>query len=245
MENQPEEVVQQATSVTSVKDLQKNMEIHGTVKRVSEKGVFINAGLDGEGFLHASEYRPLGKDSGIEFHQGDAITVWVKAVDPQLKAFRATLKAPLKYRMSDLKPGMVVTGKVMRLANFGAFVDIGARSEGLVHVSEMADEFVRNPADVVSEGAEVRVKILKVEGNKISLSIKALLEREEEETEPEPEEAEEAVPTAMELALKQAKEKSKKSEKRRPKVHQERGTKGMDDIIARTIQYHREQSKKQ
>jgi transcriptional accessory protein Tex/SPT6 len=252
MDNHSEELAQtappEATSVHSLKDLKKNMEVHGTVKRVSDVGVFIDAGLDGEGFLHASEYRPLGKSQGIEYHDGDPITVWVNAVAPDLRSFRATLKEPLKYQMSDLKPGMVVTGKVMRLANFGAFVNIGARTDGLVHVSEMADQFVRNPSEIVKEGDEIQVKILKLEGNKISLSMKALIEAEPE-PEPETEETEaeeEAVPTAMELALRQAREQAKKPEKRvRPKVREERPHTEVDDIIARTLQYHREQSKKQ
>lgn len=250
MENHQQELAQAATpealSPMSVKDLKKNMEVHGTVKRVSEVGVFIDAGLDGEGFLHASEYRPLGKDKGIEFHVGDPITVWVKAVAPDLKSFRATLKEPLKYRMSDLKPGMVVTGKVVRITNFGAFVNIGAKTDGLVHVSEMSDEFVRNPADVVSVGDQVQVKILKVEDNKISLSMKALIEKEPEPVEEEaaPEE-EETIPTVMELALQQARERAKKQEKRvRAKAKESRGPSPVDDIIARTLQYHREQSKK-
>lgn len=251
MENHSQELAQAASpdapQVLSIKDLKKNMEIHGTVKRVSEVGVFIDAGLDGEGFLHASEYRPLGKNKGIEFHVGDPITVWVKAVAPDLKSFRATLKEPLKYRMSDLKPGMVVTGKVVRITNFGAFVNIGARSDGLVHVSEMSDEFVRNPADVVSVGDEVQVKILKVEGDKISLSMKALIEKEPEpvEEEAEPEEEEGALPTVMELALQQARERAQKQEKRaRAKAKEPRSPSPVDDIIARTLQYHREQSKK-
>jgi len=251
MENHSEELAQaaqpEAPSARSLKDLKKNAEIHGTVKRVSDVGLTIDAGLDGEGFLHVSEYRPLGKAQGTEYREGDPITVWVKAVAPDLKSFRATLKEPLKYQMSDLKPGMVVTGKVMRIANFGAFVSVGARNDGLVHVSEMANEFVRNPNDVVSVGQEIQVQILKVEGDKISLSMKALLEKEFE-PEPEPEEGEEveeAVPTAMELAIQQAREQSKKREKRvRVKTHADRGPSKVDDIIARTLQYHREQSKK-
>lgn len=251
MENHQQELAQaaspEASAVLTIRDLKKNMEVRGTVKRVSEVGVFIDAGLDGEGFLHASEYRPLGKDKGIEFHVGNPITVWVKAVAPDLKSFRATLKEPLKYRMSDLKPGMVVTGKVVRIANFGAFVNIGAKTDGLVHVSEMSHEFVRNPADVVSVGDEVQVKILKVEGNKISLSMKALIEKEPEPEEvvAEAEEAEETIPTVMELALRQARERAKKQEKRaRAREKEARGPSPADDIIARTLQYHREQSKK-
>jgi len=252
MENKPEELAKaeqpEAPSARSLKDLKKNAEVHGTVKRVADVGLFIDAGLDGEGFLHVSEYRPLGKAKGTEYHEGDPITVWVKAVAPDLKSFRATLKEPLKYEMSDLKPGMVVTGKVMRIANFGAFVSVGARNDGLMHVSEMANEFVRNPADVVSVGQDIQVQILKVEGDKISLSMKALLEKEfQQEMEPEEgEEAEEAVPTAMELAIQEARAQSKKRERRvRVKAHEDLGPSEVDDIIARTLQYHREQSKKQ
>jgi small subunit ribosomal protein S1 len=242
MENHSEELPE----VTSVSDLKKGMEVQGTVKRVTDVGVFIDAGLDGEGFLHVSEYRPLGKDKGIEYHEGDPITVWVKQVDANVKSFRATLKAPPKYRMSDLKVGMIVTGKVTRIATFGAFVDIGARSEGLVHVSELADGFVRNPSEVVSVGDEIQVKILKLEGNRISLSIKAV-KAEEEKAPQEVEEAEEEeeLPTVMEVALQQARERSGSHEKRRSKGQSNRRSDEMDDIIARTLQYHREQSKKQ
>jgi small subunit ribosomal protein S1 len=242
MENHPEELPE----VTSVSDLKKGMEVHGTVKRVTDVGVFIDAGLDGEGFLHISEYRPLGKDQGIEYHEGDPITVWVKQVDANVKSFRATLKAPPKYRMSDLKAGMIVTGKVTRIATFGAFVDVGARSEGLVHVSEMAEGFVRNPSEVVSVGDEIRVKILKVEGSRISLSMKAVKAEEERAVpEAEAEEEEEELPTVMEVALEQARQRSEGHEKRRPKVPSSHHSDEMDDIIARTLQYHREQSKKQ
>jgi len=115
-----------------------------------------------------------------------------------------------------------------------------------VHVSEMSDEFVRNPADVVSVGDEVQVKILKVEGNKISLSMKALKEPEPVDEEEAAPEEEEAVPTVMELALQQARERARQQEKRaRAKAAKEsHGPSPVDDIIARTLQYHREQSKK-
>jgi predicted RNA-binding protein with RPS1 domain len=96
-------------------------------------------------------------------------------------------------------------------------------------------------------GDEVQVKILKVEGNKISLSMKALIEKEPEPVEEEEAalEEEEAVPTVMELALQQARERAKRQEKRaRAKAKESRGPSPVDDIIARTLQYHREQSKK-
>src|SRR4030067_3307861 len=77
---------------------------------------------------------------------------------------------------------MVVTGTVMRLEKFGAFVDIGAERPGLVHISEMTHDFIRTPGDVVKEGDEVEVKVLDVLKPKkqIKLSMKALQEKPEE-----------------------------------------------------------------
>ncbi len=78
--------------------------------------------------------------------------------------------------IADLKPGMVLTGTVRNVADFGAFVDIGVHQDGLVHISELADKFVRNPMDVVSVGDIVKVRVLSVDAAKkrISLSMKGL-----------------------------------------------------------------------
>ena len=78
--------------------------------------------------------------------------------------------------MKDLKPGMVLTGTVRNVIDFGAFVDIGVHQDGLVHISELADKFVRRPLDVVQVGDIVKVKVLEVdlERNRISLSMKGL-----------------------------------------------------------------------
>ncbi len=76
--------------------------------------------------------------------------------------------------LKDLKPGMVLTGTVRNVTDFGAFVDVGVHQDGLVHVSELSDRFVRRPAEVVRVGDTVRVAVLSVdEGKKrISLSMK-------------------------------------------------------------------------
>lgn len=77
--------------------------------------------------------------------------------------------------MEDLKPGMKLTGTVRNVADFGAFVDIGVHQDGLVHISELADKFVKNPMDVVSVGDIVTVTVLEVDARRkrISLSMKA------------------------------------------------------------------------
>jgi uncharacterized protein len=76
--------------------------------------------------------------------------------------------------IKDLKPGMVLDGKVTNVTAFGAFVDIGVHRDGLVHISELASSFVTDPHSVVSINARVRVKVLAVDvtRNRISLSIK-------------------------------------------------------------------------
>ncbi|AKL93834.1 RNA binding S1 domain-containing protein [Clostridium aceticum] len=77
-------------------------------------------------------------------------------------------------KMEDLKVDMVMTGTVRNVVDFGAFVDIGVKQDGLVHVSELSNKFVKNPMEIISVGDEVEVKIigLDVERGKISLSIK-------------------------------------------------------------------------
>ncbi len=76
--------------------------------------------------------------------------------------------------MDDLKPGMTLYGTVRNVADFGAFVDIGVHQDGLVHVSELADRFVRDPMEVVKAGDVVLVRVMKVEPDRkrISLSMK-------------------------------------------------------------------------
>ena len=78
--------------------------------------------------------------------------------------------------ITDLKPGMVLTGTVRNVADFGAFVDIGVHQDGLVHISELADRFVKNPMEVVSVGDIVKVRVLAADADKkrISLSMKSV-----------------------------------------------------------------------
>lgn len=76
----------------------------------------------------------------------------------------------------DLKEGMVLEGTIRNVVDFGAFVDIGVKQDGLVHVSELSDHFVKNPMEVVSVGDNVKVKIIEIdrEKNNIALSMKGL-----------------------------------------------------------------------
>lgn len=78
--------------------------------------------------------------------------------------------------LKDLRPDMILTGTVRNVIDFGAFVDIGVHQDGLVHISELADRFVKNPMEVVKVGDIVKVKVLSVDvdRNRISLSMKGL-----------------------------------------------------------------------
>ena len=77
-------------------------------------------------------------------------------------------------KIEDLKEGMVLTGTVRNVIDFGAFVDIGVKHDGLVHISEMSDKFIKNPSDIVSVGDIVKVKVIKInqERQKVGLSMK-------------------------------------------------------------------------
>ena len=77
-------------------------------------------------------------------------------------------------KLDDLKEGMILTGTVRNVIDFGAFVDIGVKHDGLIHISEMSDKYIKNPSDVVSVGDIVKVKVIKIdrERQKVGLSMK-------------------------------------------------------------------------
>ncbi|MFG1302403.1 Tex family protein [Xanthobacter sp. V3C-3] len=93
--------------------------------------------------------------------------------DPR-PAFKTATFADGVHEMSDLKPGMVLEGTVTNVAAFGAFVDIGVHQDGLVHVSALADRFVKDPHEVVKAGDVVKVRVLEVDvkRKRIALSMR-------------------------------------------------------------------------
>ncbi|NTW87284.1 MAG: RNA-binding transcriptional accessory protein, partial [Holophagaceae bacterium] len=101
----------------------------------------------------------------------------------EVVAFREGVNKP-----SDLEAGMELQGIVTNVTDFGAFVDVGVHQDGLVHLSEIAHRYVKNPADALSVGQAVKVKVLTVdlEAKRIALSIKALLPAPEGAAQPQP-----------------------------------------------------------
>ena len=93
--------------------------------------------------------------------------------DPRDDMPKVVLRSDV-LKMEDLKEGMILTGTVRNVIDFGAFVDIGVKNDGLVHISELSDKYVKNPMDIVSVGDVVKVRVLKVDldKKKVSLSMK-------------------------------------------------------------------------
>src|SRR3990172_4282324 len=112
---------------------------------------------------------------------------------------------PVTFEWHNLRPGVRAVGQVVSIERYGAFVDIGAERSGLVHVSEMGDDYVARPEDVVKVGGTVEVIVLEADRKKkqIRLSMKGAqaVEVEEETAEPPP-------ATAMEIALRKAMEQT-------------------------------------
>jgi small subunit ribosomal protein S1 len=192
---------------TKLSDLAPGDALAGRVASTELAGAFIDVGAEVSGFVHISNIKPQ-KINRVEdvLQAGQEVEVWVRNVDQTAERLELTMLRPIELSWSKIKPGIKVIGKVARIENFGAFVDIGAERHGLVHVSEMSLEYVRDPHEIVTVGTEIEALVLDVDRKKrrIRLSMKAA--QIEPELEDEEEEEEEELPTAMEVALRQAME---------------------------------------
>jgi ribosomal protein S1 len=170
----------------------------GIVRSVRDFGAFVDLG-GVDGLLHVSEMSwQRVQDPGSIVQPGQTIKVIVLKIDPEKRKVSLGLKqltpSPWDSAAEKYHAGAVVTGKVTRLMDFGAFVELEPAVEGLIHISELAPQRVRRVADVVQVGQEVKVMVvsLDVGQRRIGLSLKAALPKE---AEPEPAE-EEAEPEA-------------------------------------------------
>ena len=122
-----------------------------------------------------SDYKKLAEELGVgEITLQDIVKELEKpARDPREDMPKPILRSDV-LDMKDLKPGMILKGTVRNVIDFGAFVDIGVHQDGLVHISQMCDRFIKHPLEVVSVGDIVEVKVLDVDLKKqrIALTMK-------------------------------------------------------------------------
>lgn len=201
--------------------------LKGKVVGLSKFGAFVDIGATTDGLVHLTELPGKRVRSAEEAVQaGQAVEVIVKEIDLEKGRISLSMREPVARPLNGLSVGDVVTGHVTTITKYGAFVDIGSDTEGLVHISEMSSGFVSRPEDVVQAGAEVEVRIKELDqGRKrISLSMVGLAsdagagaeterrdggrdrerERERDDEVVVPEEPAVRMPTVVELALRRA-----------------------------------------
>lgn len=157
----------------------------GRVKRIVDYGAFIDLG-GYEGLLHVSEmeHRRVEHPSDI-LNEGDEIDVYILALDYEKERVslsrKKLLKSPWEIAQEKYHEGDIVEGTVVRIAPFGAFVELDPGVDGLVHISQMANYRVEKPEDVVSVNEQINIKIISIdpEEKRIGLSIKQVQEEEE------------------------------------------------------------------
>ncbi|MCI8294654.1 MAG: S1 RNA-binding domain-containing protein [Lachnospiraceae bacterium] len=144
-------------------------------KLLARMGMTSDDILKGPSSMHISDYGALAQELGVGEPTLRDIVKELSSPgrDPRDEMPRPILRTDV-MELKDLKPGMVLKGTVRNVIDFGAFVDIGVHQDGLVHISEMTDRFIKHPLEVVSVGDIVEVKVLGVELEKqrISLTMK-------------------------------------------------------------------------
>src|SRR3712207_75534 len=155
--------------------------IEGKVRNIANYGAFVEIEEGIDGLLHVSDLswtKKVGHPSEV-LKKGEDIEAVVLSVDQEKQRIALGLKQMtedpwLEAIPGAYRPGMVVKGHVTKIANFGVFVELAPGLEGLLHISEISDQKVEKPEDLVKVGQEVDVKILRVDPDerKIGLSLK-------------------------------------------------------------------------
>ena len=239
----------EAETAKTVETLERKDQLTGTVVKIILAGAVVDLGLDVPGVIHISQLQqdPVNKIEDV-LEIGQEINVWVKRIPPKKDRIELTMIEPLALEWREIKEGLTIKGTVTRLEKYGAFVEIGAERPGLVHISELAHGYIRTPGEAVQEGEEVEVKVLSVNRRKkqIKLSVKQLLEDpskvvQQANREQEEEEDQKPIPTAMEMALREAMERTQQEdngEVAENKSAKKSSTKNgeIEDILSRTLE---------
>ena len=158
----------------------------GVVTNIVKYGAFVDIG-GVEGLIHINDLaweRVYNVEDVVKV--GDNVEVFIGEVDTKKERLSLILKdvakEPWELHGDSLKEGEIFEGKVVRLTNFGAFVEILPGIEGLVHITEITDSNIAKPSEVLTVGQKVKVKILNVDKNekKLSLTIKDAIEKSNE-----------------------------------------------------------------
>jgi ribosomal protein S1 len=247
----------EATVSAQVSALEPKTKLSGKVVKTTLAGVLVDIGQDLPGVIHISQLQKDQVNKPEDVVQvGQTIDVWVRRVKKD--RIELTMIEPLSMEWNEIKPDTVVKGKVVRLESYGAFVDFGAERPGLVHVSEMARGYIKNPSEIVKEGDEVEAVVLDVNRRKkqIRLSMKAL-EPEIEEVKPAKKEArrergkrkprkealevevqeepKEPEMTAMQIAWQEALDRANARGKGEKSKRVKAGSEEQEDILDRTL----------
>ncbi|GAB4431461.1 MAG: hypothetical protein Kow002_19730 [Anaerolineales bacterium] len=235
--------------------------VSGKVVKTTLAGVVVDFGHELPGVIHISQLskEPVNKVEDV-VEVGQTLEAWVRRIKKD--RIELTLIEPLAMEWNEIKPETVVKGKVVRLESYGAFVEFGAERPGLVHVSEMARGYIKNPGDIVKEGDEVEAVVLDVNRRKkqIRLSMKALQPEIEEAAQPSAkgekkgrgrrksgkdaaaflaeDEPKEPEMTAMQIAWQEALEraKSRKDEEQKGKRAKADSSDEQEELLKRTLQ---------
>ena len=158
--------------------IEVGMTVEGTVKNVTDFGAFIDLG-GADGLLHISEMSWGRVENPKKVYKaGDKVTAFIKDINGEKIALSIKFPECNPWADADVKyaVGNVVTGRVARMTDFGAFVELEAGIDALLHVSQISKEHVEKPSDILKIGQEIEAKVVDFnsEDKKISLSIKAL-----------------------------------------------------------------------
>lgn len=173
-----EKVENEVNKAKLLDSLKKGDKVSGTVSRLTKFGAFVDLG-GVDGLIHLSELswkRVTNAEDVVSV--GDKVEVYILNVDKAKERISLGLKEVNANPWNDIydkyKVGSVIEATVAKLMDFGAFVELEPGLEGLVHISEISEERIQKPADVLKTGDKVKVKILEInkDEQKMSLSIK-------------------------------------------------------------------------
>jgi small subunit ribosomal protein S1 len=164
--------------------------MRGKVKAVVDFGVFLDIGEEVDALLHISDVSWTKKNLNLaeDFKEGQELEVMVISVDKENQKFCVGLKQlvedPWKKIEERLPVGTVLEAEVVRVTEFGAFVELETGIEGLIHISELSDNRVEKASDVIKKGDKPKAMVISMDkdNKKIALSIKAVGKAEDKDT---------------------------------------------------------------